>query len=129
MDQLIQFASHLSMGDATVLAGALVVAAQYVVNNLLPDREAEDAWRFLKAFSGILLLPGVATVAVAFGTEHTAFLHQYPWVSVVAAVLYYTAERIKTAAVRSRKSATQSQPSFLEEPTAEPLQAPTESEY
>lgn len=100
----------LSTPDAIALAAVAVVVLQYTINSLLPKKEAEGAFRFTKAFSGILLLPGVVTFAVSYATAHPQFLTKYPWVSLAAAVIYYVAEKLRDT-------------------TSQPVATPTTGEY
>ena len=95
MQTVSAIVSYLNANQPVVvaLAGLLAVAVQYALNHI---RGFSTLTNYIL---GLIALPGVATIALAFSTN--VHLAAYPWVAVVGQLLYASYEQIKKNAVTS----------------------------
>lgn len=89
--------SGLTATDVMVGSGAVVAAAQYGFNNIFNLKER----RFLKAFLGYVVTPGIITVAVALFHAYPDFFAHYPEVALLGQGFYYTVEAIIAVAQKN----------------------------
>ena len=95
MQTVSAIVSYLNANQPVVvaLAGLFAVAVQYALNHF------KALGTLSNYILGLVALPGVATIALAFSTN--VHLAAYPWVAVVGQLLYASYEQLKKNAVNS----------------------------
>lgn len=96
------YLSHLSYGDIITAAGTISTVVTYGVTRLLNLSQR----RFIKAFLGYLVAPGIVTVVLALVSTKPHILAQYPWIVVIGQLAYYAIERIIASVQTSNDSPT-----------------------